>query len=221
MKFKGIRVTSMVLVFILLIVSCSNGKEEVVEEASEPMTSEVKDDSEETSPAGALDEEENLETVEENETEDEAVSNDSYSENYDNEEILLDYLSYMLPHMLPHQGTDNMNLESLETGAASLNISKEELYIYAMTTLFITTVSIVGGEEKTAADETRVVNGLRAFLNGEGDIDPWVKNYAFNVIYEGYNERGDLDRWKELSEKEKEKYINDALNKKENTEEDQ
>jgi len=122
------------------------------------------------------------------------------------EEVLLDYLSYMLPYI------GNIDEESLEAGATKLNISKEEMYIYAMTVLVSKTVDIVDGKEKTSADEERLVNGLESFLNGQGSLDPWVKNYAINMFYDLFNEKGDLDRWQGLSEAEKLALIEEGLN---------
>lgn len=129
------------------------------------------------------------------------------------EAILLDYLSYMLPLM------DNVDHEGLKKRADQLNISKEEFYIYAMSTLVIGTKNIVGGDDELLADEKRATEGLKNILEGGEMIDPWVKDYCFNMFYELFNEKGDLDRWRNFTDEEKQELINDALNDDSNDEE--
>jgi len=81
-----------------------------------------------------------------------------------------------------------------------------------MSNLVIGTKDIVGGDDELSADEQRVIEGLKDFIDGGEKLDPWVKDYCLNIFYDLFNEKGDLDRWKDLSSEEKETLIHEALN---------
>jgi hypothetical protein len=119
-------------------------------------------------------------------------------------EVLMDFLSYMLPLM------ENINYDEIQEKAAERGLEAEELYVYSMSILLVGTEQIFTGEE-TSEDKDRLMTELSALDSEQKPLSPWADAYVMEMFYELFNERGDLDRWKTLEEQEKIQLVRNYL----------